>query len=353
MKLIYVIPNLNVGGVSRVVSDLAVGMLNKGHDVTILTLNKHDKLVQIPDAIKVIEVHIKSKKSLLRGVFEIAKIINSEKPDIVHSHTNYSHLFVRMASLFCVKAKYIASEHGTVNENLSKALGFILMKKTNFMSDLITNVSQSSVMSYIKYNIVDKNKMICVYNGVDFEKFEKKNNFNNLNRVLYIGRIVKEKNLDLLVDIIKDINNPELICDVIGDGDQLQRIKDYVEDNNLNSKINFLGKRMDLPKIIKNYDILFLTSFTEGLPTVLIEAISAKILVLSTDCGGVKEILEGFDFLIAENNNKIDFLNKFHQLKGMKLNHLSDNLYNQVEAKFSQDNMIASWENIYTNILNI
>ena len=142
MKILYVIPNLNVGGVSRVVNDLATGTLDKGYNVTILTLNEHDKAVYISDRIKVIEAHIKSKKSLLTGILKISKIINSEKPDIIHSHTVYAHLFTRAASIFSKKTKYIASEHGTMNHALSKAIGFKLMKKTNFLSHLITNVSQ-------------------------------------------------------------------------------------------------------------------------------------------------------------------------------------------------------------------
>ncbi len=351
MKLIYVIPNLNVGGVSRVVNDLATGMLEKGHDVTILTLNEHDKAVYISERIKLIELHIKSKKSLLSGILRISKIINSEKPDIVHSHTIYSHLFVRMASLLCSETKYIASEHGTMNKSLSSAIGFILMKKTNFLSDLITNVSQFSVDSYIKYNIVRNNQMICVYNGVDFNRFFKKDQINNVNKILYVGRIVKEKNLYLLLDILKDIKDPNCICDIVGDGNQLEEIKNYVLDNNLNSKVRFLGKRLDVYKIMKDYDILFLTSFIEGLPTVLIEAIASKILVLSTECGGVKEILEGFDFLVAKNNDKIDFLNKFENLKKKQFNCVVNNLYSTVESKFSQEHMIVSWENVYKDIL--
>jgi len=346
MKILYVIPNLNVGGVSRVVTDLATGMLDKGHDITIVTLNKHEKSVYISERIKVIQACIKSKKSLLIGIFKIAKIINSEKPDIVHSHTVYSHLFVRMASLFCLKTKYIASEHGTMNETLSGAIGFNLMKKTNFLSDLLTNVSKSSVDSYVKYDVVKNNKMICVYNGVNFNKFEKKDYIDGLNKILYVGRITKEKNLHLLIDILKEVN---YTCDIVGVGDQLDIIKDYVIQSNLNDRVKFLGERLDVPAIMKNYDILFLTSLTEGLPTVLIEAIAAKILVLSTDCGGVKEILEGFDCLVAESNNKIDFLDRFNNLKGQDLNFLVDSLYSSVESKFSQENMIVSWENIYQN----
>src|SRR5690606_4401897 len=109
MKILYVIPNLNVGGVSKIVSDLAVGMVDKGYDVTILTLNKHEKSVFIPSCIKVVQANIKSKKFLLAGILKIARIISYEKPQIVHSHTVYSHLFVRVASLFCSNRIYIAS----------------------------------------------------------------------------------------------------------------------------------------------------------------------------------------------------------------------------------------------------
>lgn len=350
MKILYILPNLNVGGVSRIVNDLATGMVAKGHEVVILTLNAQDTAVAVDQRVKILQAKITNKFDLLKGIAFIRKVINFEKPDIVHSHTVYAHLFTRAASIFSKKTKYIASEHGTMNPKLSKAIGFTLMKSTNFLSHLITNVSQKSVESYIECGIV-KN-MTCIYNGVDFNKFETKNEINEVRKILYVGRISKEKNLNLLIDILAELNDSKYICDIVGDGDQLSSIRDYCRTKEISNQVNFLGKRLDVPKIMKDYDILFLTSFTEGLPTVLIEAISAKILVMSTDCGGVKEILGEFDFLVAKNNNKEDFIKKFYALKELNPNLLVNELYRKVKRQFSQENMILSWEKVYLNQMN-
>lgn len=350
MKVLYILPNLNIGGVSRIVNDLATGMVAKGHEVVILTLNAQDTAVAVDQRVKILQAKITNKFDLLKGIAFIRKVINFEKPDIVHSHTVYAHLFARAASIFSKKAKYIASEHGTMNPALSKAIGFKLMKRTNFFSDLMTNVSQKSVESYIQNGLISN--MQCIYNGVDFEKFKKKNEINTIKKILYVGRISKEKNLKLLIDIVTDLKDPKYTCDIIGDGDQLQNIKDYALTKANADKINFLGKRIDVPEIIKNYDILFLTSYTEGLPTVLIEAIAAKVLVLTTDCGGVNEILEGFEFLVAKNDHKEDFLNKLHSLEQQDLNLLMNALHLKVREKFSKENMIDSWEKVYMNILS-
>lgn len=351
MKLLYILPNLNVGGVSRVVNELATGMVQKYHDVVIVTLNKHEKQVHVLKDIKIIELNIQDKSALFSGVSKLINIIKFEKPDIVHSHTVYSHLFVRAAAIFCKKPKYIASEHGTMNESLSKSVGFKLMRFTNFLSDLITNVSQSSVNSYVKYRIVNNKKIVCVYNGVDLDKFKSSKKTNKITKILYVGRISKEKNLHLLIDFMKALPNDIYQCDIVGDGDQLEIIKKYAVTQKVEDKVVFLGKRLDVPKIMKEYDILILTSFTEGLPTVLIEAIASRLLVLSTNCGGVKEILEGFDFLIAKNNDKKDLLNKFLNLKKMDLNSIIENLYQRIKSNFSKQNMISAWENIYKDIV--
>lgn len=351
MKILYVIPNLNVGGVSKIVTELATGMAEKKYEVIILTLNKHEKQVFVYQSIKIIELNIQSKSALFSGISKLINIINFEKPDIVHSHTIYSHLFVRAATLFCKKPKYIASEHGTMNKMLSNDLGFKLMKNTNFLSDLITNVSQASVDSYIQYKIVNKNKMTCQYNGIDLDKFNNIKKTYNLNKILYVGRISKEKNLHLLIDFMKLLPNDIYHCDIVGDGDQLEVIKQYVKAQKIENRVTFLGRQLDIPSIMKKYDILILTSFTEGLPTVLIEAIASRLLVLSTDCGGVKEILEDSDFLVVKNNNKEDLLNKYLNLKNMDLNMISENLHKKVKNDFSKQNMICNWESVYKNIL--
>ncbi|MBD8009239.1 glycosyltransferase [Acinetobacter pecorum] len=351
MKLLYVLPNLNVGGVSRVVNELATGMMQNEHQVIIVTLNEHYRQVRILNNIKIIELKVKYKKDLLRGILKLINIIKFEKPDIVHSHTVYSHIFVRVAKIFCTKPKYIASEHGTMNYLLSKGIGFKLMKFTNSFSDLITNVSQSSVESYVKYKIVNKNKIICVYNGIDLEEYYCLKKTHKINKILYVGRISKEKNLHLLIDFLKALPEGAYKCDIVGDGDQLEAIKQYAVSQNVENKVIFLGKRLDVPDIMKEYDILILTSFTEGLPTVLIEAIASKLLVLSTDCGGVKEILEGFEYLVVNNNDKNDLLNKFLNLEKMDLDLIRESLYQKIKNNFSKQIMISVWENIYQDIV--
>lgn len=352
MKILYVIPNLNVGGVSRIVNELATGMVQKHHDVIIVTLNRHEKQVHVFKDIKIVELNVQNKSALFSGVSKLINIIKFEKPDIVHSHTVYSHLFVRAAALFCKKPKYIASEHGTMNELLSKSFGFKLMNLTNFLSDLITNVSQSSVNSYVEYGIVNNKKIVCVYNGIDLGKFNSSKKTNKINKILYVGRISKEKNLHLLIDFIKALPNDIYKCDIVGDGDQLETIKKYAVTQKVENRVTFLGKRLDVSDIMKEYDILILTSFTEGLPTVLIEAIASRLLVLSTDCGGVKEILEGYDFLVVNNNDKKDLLKKFLNLERMDLNSIIEDLYQKIKDNFSKQHMISAWENIYKGIIN-
>lgn len=351
MKIMYVIPNIDIGGVSTIVNSLALGMTDNRHDVMIVALNKYENKILELEKIKIIELNICNKKMIFSGVLKLIKLINCERPDIVHSHTVYSHLFVRAASLFCGGVKYIASEHTTMDEKLSHGSGFRLMKASNFLSDLITNVSESSVQSYFKYNIVSNGKMLCVYNGIDLKKFEKSEPKNKISKILFVGRICKEKNLPLLIDLMKDLSKKGCVCDIIGQGDLLDEIKLHALNQNVHNVVNFLGQRLDIPKIMKNYDILILPSITEGLPTVLIEAIASKILVLSTDCGGVREILDNYNYLIAKNNNKDDLLKKFLNLEKMDLNLIINDLYNSVNSRFSMQNMISAWEDIYQNIL--
>lgn len=351
MKILYIIPNLNVGGVSKIVHELAEGFLQRQYEIVIIALNKHEKDLIIPSNIKIIELNIKSQSDLFKGVVELLNIVKFEKPDIIHSHTVYSHLFARVISLFFKRCKYIASEHGTMNKSLSNNIAFKLMSYTNFLSDIITNVSQASVNSYIKFGVVGKNKIIRVYNGIDLEKFNNLRKVTRIKKILYVGRISKEKNLHLLIDFMKALPDDIYHCDIVGDGDDLDRIMKYASSQQVTHKVTFLGKRLDVPELMKNYDILLLTSFTEGLPTVVIEAIACRLLVLSTDCGGVKEILEGFEFLVAKNNDVQDLLKKFLSLDQMDLNVIIEKLYQKVSCNFSKQHMITAWESIYKDIL--
>jgi len=115
-------------------------------------------------------------------------------------------------------------------------------------------------------------------------------------RILYVGRLSPEKNIDTIlfaVDCLKKNINVELW--IVGSGDELDRLERLEKQLGIVRSVKFLGRIPwgdKLFQIMRESDVLVLPSKTEGLPLVLIEAMSQGLPVVASDVGGIPEIVK-------------------------------------------------------------
>lgn len=111
--------------------------------------------------------------------------------------------------------------------------------------------------------------------------------------VLWVGRFDPAKSLETLVEAAS-LLDPKLAVRFVlaGQGQTRQRIEDLVEDRGLSEQFQFLGTRDDVPALLKTCDLLVLPSRTEGLPTVLIEAMAAGCPVLASDIPACRQAVQ-------------------------------------------------------------
>ncbi|MCU4570587.1 glycosyltransferase [Acinetobacter ursingii] len=359
-KIIFVVPDLKVGGVTSIVKNISEGIANYGYEVTVITLfNKKD--LDLDKNVKIISLNINYNLiSWLFGLYNYLKIIKDIKPNVVHSHTMYSHFLTCIGAYFFKAYKLICSEHGTYMGELKFYKRMNLFRLLNTQADLITNVSQASCNSYVEKGIVPETKIRTVYNGINLNHYQ----FCEVDRISYrkslnimpkekvigfVGRLSKEKNLDNLIKSATLLEGSFKLL-IIGTGDEEDRLKKEVDKLKMAEKILFLGEVKDPRPYYSVFDVLVLSSNTEGLPTVILEAIATKCIVVSTDCGGVREIfLKGYPYLAKVNDSK--------QLS-MKLNDVlalsrSENLLIcdtnmiRLQKKFSYKSMLSKWWSIY------
>tara|TARA_B100001027_G_C16235891_1_gene316984 strand:+ start:85 stop:876 length:792 start_codon:yes stop_codon:yes gene_type:complete len=157
-------------------------------------------------------------------------------------------------------------------------------------SDAIISNSIES-LQYFK-NKKFKNKLIHIYNPVNKihnNKIKKKNK----NVILSIGRLEKQKNfiglLKATIIVKNKFKNLKLI--IVGSGSEIKNIKKFISKHNIQKNIKLVGYK-NPEKYFKDCGIFVLNSLFEGLPNVIIEALSKKIPIISTNClSGPKEIL--------------------------------------------------------------
>ena len=294
----------HVGGVGVHIHTLSKKLVELGHEVYVITYPHKD--------IKDIDgIHVIGTKGInipgIRGLTfkksakkELKKLLEKEDIDIIHGH----YLFPAGAAAVDVGKQYNIKTYVTAHGSDM----FEVYKKQPFMRLTIKNVlkgadSVLAVSNALRHEIIatgvkgiaDKTKLS--WNSVDVDKFsnssndsfKKENNLLDKPIVLFVGNLIKRKNVDSLLEA-KKVANSDYYLVVVGNGPLFKKLKEKTEEENIRDVI-FTGARDDVENIIPSADVLILPSFSESFGLVLIEALACGKPVIGSDVGGITEII--------------------------------------------------------------
>ncbi len=294
MKILRIIARLNIGGPSIHVTNLnehipnsvlVYGGLAEGEGSMEYFLEE-----KCLDNIKLYSLGREiSPFNDLKTLFSLIRIIHKEKPDIVHTHTAKAGFVGRLAAKICGVKKVYHTFHGHVFHSYfspAKTKFFIILERIMAkLSTKIVVISQTQKEDLLKYNICKENKIEIIPLGFDLSKFLTIKRPENSKRIGIVGRIVPIKNHKLFLEIAKLL--PEYQFEIIGDGELRSELELIAPEN-----VKFKGFNKNMPEVYQNLDLLLLTSHNEGTPVAVIEAVASGVPVISTDVGGVKDILK-------------------------------------------------------------
>ncbi|STO54141.1 putative UDP-galactose--lipooligosaccharide galactosyltransferase [Canicola haemoglobinophilus] len=318
MKILYLITDLGVGGAERQVCDLADKFAEKDHQVTLVSLSDHLQNNLLPKNPNVKVIKLKMTKTLsgfVRTYLQLRQIITALKPDVVHSHMVHANLMARLLRLTCSLPKLICTAHSS---NEGGKLRMLAYRFTNFLSDANTNVSQEAVESFIQKGATKPSQMFAMPNGIDTDKFikdlalrEKLRQELSISEQTYVflavGRLTDPKDYPNLIKAFAQVHlqakNTLLV--IAGIGELEAELKSLVAQLNLHNSVKFLGLRRDIPAIMNIADTYVLSSYYEGLPLVLGEAMSCENIIVATDCGGTKEMVQNHGFLVPKQSSDL------------------------------------------------
>lgn len=257
--------------------------------------------------------------------------------------------------------KYIVSLRGT-HVSISPYANNVLkeMYKMHFpLVDFFHAVSNTMANEVINYS-VNHSKIKVIYSGLDFKfiNYYPKKMINKPYKILSIGREHWVKGYNYAIDACKILsdNNFNYIYKIIG----IENSEDLVFQRNqlqLNDKVIFENKiAFDaLKKEIYKADILILPSVEEGIANVVLEAMAAGTLVITTDCGGMKElILDGVNGFVVPMRNPTQLANSIQEcslLSIEKYNEVTLNARKTVETNHSMEKMVGDFNQMYKFIL--
>ncbi len=236
-------------------------------------------------------------------IWKLSRFLKTHKVDILHTHRSSDHwigvLAVRLFGLSS-QCRLIRTRHNfTRIEN--NCINNKLYKK---WTDRIIAVAEVIRKRLIDENNISENKIITIHSSIDAKKFNSnfsgeaiRKEFNIASDTVVlgmIGRLREHKdypNIFAALDIlIKKVRNIKLL--IVGDGILELQLKSMVQKMQLADYVIFAGKRENIPEILSEIDIFVLSSSVEGSPAVIKEALIMEKPVVSTNAGGIPEIIQ-------------------------------------------------------------
>ena len=354
MNILYVITGLGLGGAEKVVVDLADQMTKLGHDVKIAYLKGNVVIKPENKDIELIYLGLESIRDLKKAFYNYKKVLMNFRPKVVHAHMVHANLFTRISRKFFPIAKLICTAH---NSNEGGKIRMLAYRYTNFLSNINTNVSDEASDSLIKKGAFSKGDLITVYNGINLNKFDKKNslditkNDEEIN-FLSVGRFNEQKDYPNLLNaifLLKDNINKKFKFYIAGDGELRPHIEALIKNLCIQDFVELLGNRSDIPDLLNQANFFVLPSKHEGLPTVVIEAMACETYVIATDCGGSAEILGDTGKLVPIQDSEAlaKTIESVLKLDNQVIAENNQRARKRVEDIFSLDKSVNKWLEIY------
>lgn len=301
------IPSLNAGGGEKVTVNLANGLLRYCKYIDIITMNSDGPNRSIIDKrIHLFDMHIDNMKY---SMLPLRKYINDRKPLVFISVLDYANIASLIATfgMYDKPHQYLIS-HQTISSNpnnkssLTSIFLLYLLPILYPWSTGIISVSKGSALDLSFQTGIKLNRIKILPNPVvtdDMLNMSKLPVYHNwiINKqypvLLSVGSLISLKCHDILIKafaIVSKYRKAKLL--ILGDGPEKNALIKLARDLNVYNNIQFLGYVSNPYNYMAATDAFILSSKSEALPTVLIEALACGSSIVSTDCKyGPREIL--------------------------------------------------------------
>ncbi|MFE8700539.1 glycosyltransferase family 4 protein [Cytobacillus sp. FJAT-54145] len=371
----------HTGGLSNYITTLSNGLKKQGHKVDIVSPNQFSsaKVGELREAVvpelktffhnrygtsnsKIIQ-----SSRLLYIYEEMLKKMDLSKYDIFHAQDlftanilgrfNESYgkpLFFTPHGMFTFsRLQFNRIEKGSIEEVYYTEME---RKAIQFASHII--ILSDSFREPLKKLGAIESKMTTVNTGIDFDdkaakKGAKKSNSLVISTVARLGPRKGHKYLlDALNQVRKHIANAEVL--IVGDGEMRTELEEQAKTLNL-TNVKFLGTRDDVPKILGQTDIFVLPTINDNLPISIIEAMHSGTAIISTNCGGIPEIIKNYQTgIIVEPGDSKALATAIRYLLNNPTNRekIATNAYQYAKKHLTSDAMLLTIEDIYNRFLD-
>ena len=300
----------------------------------------------------------------MKAVKQLRSYIKVNNIDIVHTHNYKSDVIGLLASQF-TKTRWIATNHvwhgSDVKLKVYEALDSLLLRFADRIIAVSDEIREDLLSKRIKAHRIER-----IFNGIDVSSvmpialgkdLRAEFGINNGDIVVTsVGRLSPEKGHTVLLEaaqeLIKKHNNLKFL--IVGDGPLRESLQFDVRSRQFEKHVKFLGIREDVSEILSISDIYVNSSYIEGLPLTILEAMRSRLPIVATKSGGTPQVIsEGKTGILVNSGNSEELKNAIEMLlsDAKKRQKLGNEAYKDLCEKFSIERMGKSYSKVYDEVL--
>ncbi len=296
MKVLFVSTSLGCGGAERNVAMLACSLARRGHAVHVATFADADDFYPLSSSIPRTRLSAERPTASVAGalahnaikVFKLSRLLQAAQPDVLVSSGDRTNVVALLAGLWTRKP-VVCNE---VSFNwAARPRGWRTLERALYPhADALVSASHAVCA---QFSFVRPDKRHVIHSALELPNCSVPE-VRRPKVVLYVGRLHAVKNLGMLVQAFAaaTANNPDWVLRVVGEGPEHDALVSQSHALGLAGRVQFVGAVKDVAAQYRNAAIAVLSSHSEGFGNVLVEAQAHGCAVLSTDCGGPRDIIE-------------------------------------------------------------
>ncbi len=363
-RVARIVSYLPVGGVEKRLLAI-LGRLKEDFEVEVICIHSRGKLAPLFEEAN-IPVTVIPFKSRLHPVslYRLASYLRKRKVDIVHTHMYRPNISGTLAARLAGVPVVISNVHNVDHWDTGRQI--LMDRLLHPLRHGIVAVSQAVKRDIVNRSGAPLDKVVVIYNGLDLdslqtgeealERVKKEVGASNETFVVsMVARLVPAKGHEHLFiagqGLERLVKNLQVL--VVGGGSYKAELEERVRNLGL-KKVRFLGERRDVPYLLKASKVSVLPSMKEGFSNVVLESMAARVPVVASDVGGVREAIEpcysGFVVNYGAHRELEKVLLLLHSLPALRKS-VGAHGGRRVERRFTVEVMAEKTKELYLNLL--
>jgi hypothetical protein len=363
-NIVFFLPNFSKGGAANSIVRLCEKLDINKNNIYIISVGKNSYKKRISKFCKKI-YELDFTKTIFSFLFIkkiVTQLISENKKTIFISNINYANVLTVIFLRNIKNLKIILIERTSINElevyfglkdffkkKIIKILMIFFYKKADKI------IANSETVAKSLQKLTNKKTFFIYPPSIKVVHKYKKPNYNKKKclRMLTTGRLAIEKNLKTIILSLKYLNFSNFCLFILGNGPEKDRLINFVKLNKLQNKVKFFSHRDNLIKFYKNSDLFINSSYFEGFPNSVVEAINYNLpIICSRSGGGIEEILmNGRAGTFFENNDYLSLskqINIFRENPKIFYNKLK--VANKNIKNFTLKNNLISYNKVFDSL---